>query len=175
VILKPWPFQVECKDAIWSAIAEGYQRFIGGVLPTGSGKTVVFSWLAYEARAKGFRVLILVERDELVNQTVRKLHSVAPDLIIGVYRGARKELHGDITVASKQTLCLPANLEKISPDRWNFIIVDECHHAAAEGYQRILKYFGGWRFKRSIVPVDFDCIRRRSSHIRHRVHGNPFP
>lgn len=153
MILKPWDFQLECLDAIWSAIAEGYQRF-PVVLPTGSGKTVIFAHLSDQAhKSSQFRVLILVERDELVKQTVRALHSVAPDLVIGVIKGARKEFHGDVTVASKQTLERPATLNSIDQDQWNFIIVDECHHVAAEGYQRILKYFGAFNIDRDTAPL----------------------
>lgn len=154
MILRPWDFQLECLDATWSAVDEGYQRF-PVVLPTGSGKTVIFAHLANEAhhgvRSHRYRVLILVERDELVNQTVRKLHSIAPDLTIGVIKGARKEFHGDVTVASVQTLSRQPTLDKISPERWNFIIVDECHHVAADSYQRILRHFGAWH-------VDFESI-----------------
>jgi superfamily II DNA or RNA helicase len=163
VILPLWPFQQECVDSIWSAIDEGYQRF-AVVLPTGSGKTTVFTHLSVQALAKRFRVLILVDRDELVKQTVTSFHSVAPDVRVGVFKGSRKELDAPVTIASVQTLSRENNLHTIDPDRWNLIIVDECHGSAADGYQRILRYFGAWLDRSASVPVSMGT---RHSTINH--------
>jgi superfamily II DNA or RNA helicase len=157
MILKPWPFQTECLEAIWSAIELGYQRF-AVVLPTGSGKTTVFTHLSVQALAKNFRVLILVDRDELVKQTVRQFHSIAPDIEVGVYKGSRKETGCPVTIASVQTLGRENNLHTIDPDRWNFIIVDECHGAAADGYQRILHYFGAWNATHLFYPKTGETV-----------------
>lgn len=142
-LLKLRDYQEECKSAIWEAVEAGVQRF-AVVLPTGAGKTVVFAHLINEAIAKGFRVLVLVNRDELVNQTKRQVHSAAPELTIGVIKAARNETGQDVTIASVQTLGRVNRLHALSPEDFDFIIVDECHHIAADSYQRIIKYFGGY-------------------------------
>jgi superfamily II DNA or RNA helicase len=142
-LLKLRDYQEECKSAIWEAVARGVQRF-AVVLPTGAGKTVVFAHLINEAIAKGFRVLVLVNRDELVNQTVRQVHSAGPELTIGVVKAARNEIGRNVTVASVQTLGRVNRLEQFEIDAFDFIIVDECHHIAADSYQRIIRYFGGY-------------------------------
>jgi superfamily II DNA or RNA helicase len=136
-------YQTECIDAIWSAIEEGLQRF-AVVLPTGSGKTVIFSNLVLQALSQGRRTLILVNRDELVRQTVRQLHGVDPGMDVGVIKAKENTIGRDVTVASVQTLGRMARLEQYGKLTFDFIIVDECHHAAAESYQRIIRYFGAF-------------------------------
>lgn len=144
--LKLRDYQAECTEAIWDAIARKVQRF-AIVLPTGAGKTVVFAHLILTAREKGHRILVLVNRNELVDQTMRQVHSAAPDLTIGVVKASRNEIGMDVTVASVQTLGRQNRLETFDPTAFDFIIVDECHHIAAESYQRIIRYFGGYAYK----------------------------
>jgi superfamily II DNA or RNA helicase len=104
--------------------------------------TVIFSHLAktWNATRPG-KVVILVHRDELVNQTVDKLHAVAPMLTAGVVKGSRNEIDADVIVASVQTLTKPARLFPLL-DKVGLVIVDECHHAAAATYRRVLEEFG---------------------------------
>lgn len=142
-LLKLRDYQEECKTAIWDAVTRGVQRF-AVVLPTGAGKTVVFAHLINEAIAKGYRVLVLVNRDELVNQTKRQVHSAAPDLTIGIVKAAKNETGRNVTIASVQTLGRESRLHQFNADAFDFIIVDECHHIAADSYQRIIRYFGGY-------------------------------
>lgn len=118
------------------------------VLPTGAGKTVIFSHLArrwvqdHTGLGRGPRkVVILVHRDELVTQTVNKLHAVAPVLAVGVVKGTRNELDADVIVASVQTLRKPARLFPLL-GKVGLVIVDECHHATAVSYRTIMEDLG---------------------------------
>lgn len=112
------------------------------VLPTGAGKTVIFSWLAVDWLQRNRpQVVILVHRDELVNQTVAKLGLVAPDLKVGVVKGTRNEILMPVIVASVQTLTKPARLDQLR-NRVSLVIVDECHHAPAASYRRIMEELG---------------------------------
>lgn len=129
------------------------QRF-AYVLPMGAGKTVIFSWLArfwienwhtcigYPARQLPARVCILVDRDELVDQTLDKLHQVAPHLEVGVVKAGRNELDSQIIVASVQTLRIDRRLAQMPPV--GLVIVDECDLAAAPGYVKVMERLGCW-------------------------------
>lgn len=153
--LRPRAYQSAILDKIDGELyADQYQR-MAIVMPTGSGKTVIFTWLArwwneswharigYPARRLPARVLILVDRDELVDQTLDKLHQVAPHLEIGVVKAERNELDSQIIVGSVQTLRRVNRLSQL-PDI-GLVIVDECDLAAAPGYIRILTGVGCFR------------------------------
>lgn len=113
------------------------------VLPTGSGKTVIFSHLAdiwHNAAQQRQRVVILVHRDELVNQTVSKLTMIAPELKIGIVKADRNDVLADVVVASIQTLRKPERMNAIK--NVGLVIVDECHHAAADSYVSVMAHYG---------------------------------
>ena len=126
------PYQ---KDGIRACIESYRKGDTSGllVLPTGAGKTIVFSSLI--ARSRG-RVLVLVHRDELVRQSVEKLRSVNSGLDIGVVQAQRNEHDRRIVVASIQTLCRPNRLRQVTPD-FTLVVTDEAHHATAASYRRI--------------------------------------
>jgi superfamily II DNA or RNA helicase len=144
--LKMRDYQRETIDALYAGWVAG-ARSLAVQLPTGTGKTVIFAHLAKEWAADltlnqmSPRVLVLVHRDELVRQAVDKLHSVAPDLKVGVVKAARNEITSDVVVASVQTLGRVARLQQIEPFVFGLVIVDEAHHATAVSYRRILDWF----------------------------------
>ena len=74
--LTPRPYQYEAVAALLAATARGVHRPLL-VLPTGTGKTIVFALLVQRRRG---RSLILAHRDELIQQAVDKLHLVDPSL-----------------------------------------------------------------------------------------------
>ena len=90
------PYQQEALTAIEAAWLRGVRRQIVS-LPTGSGKTVIFSHLITERRG---RALVLVHRDELIHQTLDKLSMIARGaaLDIGVVKAERDEHGGDVVV-----------------------------------------------------------------------------
>ncbi len=100
------PYQAEAVAAIEAAAREGVQRPLVA-LPTGTGKTVVF---AEVARRRGGRALVLVHRDELLEQAVEKFAAVAPELRVGRVKAAADEVGAPVVVASVQTLARPARL-----------------------------------------------------------------
>lgn len=155
------------EDAIAATLAS-YSRLAplkrpAVVLPTGAGKTVIFSHLAktWNATRDG-KIVILVHRDELVTQAVDKLRKAAPMLTAGVVKGARNELDTDVIVASVQTLAKPARLFPLL-DKVGLVIVDECHHAAATSYMTILEEFGCFRTDGTgAVAVGFTATMSRA-------------
>jgi superfamily II DNA or RNA helicase len=119
-------------------------RRVAAVLPTGAGKTVVFSHLSsgYVADNPGRRVLILAHTDELVSQAVKKLRDVAPHLRVGVVKASRNDVRAQVIVASVQSLRSEKRRKQIR--NVGLVIVDECHHAVAGTYLKILEHYGAF-------------------------------
>lgn len=137
------PYQTEALSAIDAEFDRGVQR-TAVVMATGLGKTVIFSnFITIEVDA-GRAPIVLVHRDELVQQAVAKLHAIAPHLKVGVVKAERNEFgpEFDAVVASVQTVGRESRLNQIHPDRFDRVIVDECHHAAARTYVETMEYFG---------------------------------
>jgi superfamily II DNA or RNA helicase len=141
------PYQRECIDAIRAAWADGMQR-PAVVLATGMGKTVIFSRMAAEhVAAEGTRVVILVHRDELADQTLSKLKQTEPGLFTGKVKAEADNVAADVMVCSVQTLAREARFNRLVDSqekcgRIGLVIVDECHHAAAVSYRNILAGLG---------------------------------
>ncbi len=113
------------------------------VLPTGTGKTIVFANVAATEDASGKRTLILAHRDELIRQAADKLR-LATGLACATEKAEETAVESlyRITVGSVQTLTRQARLDRYRPDDYDTIIVDEAHHALSDSYQRVLDYFG---------------------------------
>jgi ATP-dependent helicase IRC3 len=132
-------YQEEAIEAIINAEMDGITRPLVA-LPTGTGKTVVFSHLIDQRPG---RALVLAHRDELIRQAVDKLLLVNPDFEIGVVKAEQNEVSAPVVVASVQTLCRQNRLDQLAPD-FASVIVDEAHHAVADSYQRILERIGSF-------------------------------
>ena len=134
-------YQKESIDSVLNEWNQGRKRTLL-VLPTGCGKTVVFTKLAEEMVKQGKRVLILAHRTELLEQASDKLYKItglktslekADSTAIGSwYR---------VTVGSVQTLQRDKRLNQFPKDYWDVIIVDEAHHILSDGYMKVMEYF----------------------------------
>lgn len=136
-------YQREAIDAVFEAWSDGMRR-PAVVLPTGGGKTVIFSHLTseYAARNKGQRAVILVHRDELADQALAKLKDVAPHLSSGKIKAEFNDVHAQVMVCSVQTLARERRLHDLLASQRLFgdiglVITDECHHGAAPTYTKI--------------------------------------
>jgi superfamily II DNA or RNA helicase len=156
--LTPRPYQYEAVAALLAATARGVQRPLL-VLPTGTGKTIVFALLVQRHRG---RSLILAHRDELIQQAVDKLRLVDPTLPLGVVQAARDEHTAPTVVASVQTLSRRARLIRLVPD-FQTVVIDEAHHAPAPTYRRILEYCRAWRADGPLV-VGVTATPERGDH-----------
>jgi len=135
------PYQNEAKDAIFREWNENRSRTLL-VLPTGTGKTIVFAKLIEDCVRAGERVLILAHRGELLQQATDKL-SQATGLICAIEKADSTCLDSflRVVVGSVQSLQRPKRLEQFPKDFFDVIIVDEAHHVLADGYQRVLDHF----------------------------------
>lgn len=106
------------------------------VLATGLGKT----WLSAFDSVDFDRVLFVAHREEILTQAMHTFRRIRPQARFGRYTGQVKE-DGDIVFASIQTLGRRAHLERYATDAFDYIIVDEFHHAAASSYRALLEHF----------------------------------
>lgn len=134
----PTTVQIEALFALRATRDEGFRRGLV-VLATGLGKT----WLAaFDAKQLGARrVLFVAHREEILNQAAETFLRIRPDARVGFYAGQTRDSEADILCASIQTLGKEAHLERYSPEHFDYIVVDEFHHAAAPTYRRLLAYF----------------------------------
>lgn len=130
------PYQEECVDSVLNNWKE-YQKVLA-VLPTGAGKTIIFSKVT--ERSLPGRTLILAHREELIEQAVSKIKSTT-GISAQVEKAERKAgRNADVVVASVQTL-QGDRLEGWPQDHFSRIVVDEAHHALSDTYRRILEHF----------------------------------
>lgn len=109
------------------------------VLATGLGKT----WLAaFDCDRPEFRrVLFVAHREEILDQAVQVFRRIRPTSRIGRVANERREIDADLVFASVQTLGRIPHLSRFRPDDFDYIVIDEFHHAAASTYRRVIDYF----------------------------------
>jgi superfamily II DNA or RNA helicase len=135
-------YQHQARDALHNGYAKGLHR-PGVQLPTGTGKTVVIGDISNKviASARHSRVNILLHRDTLVEQTIRKLLSagIDPD-DIGVVKANRHEVHKRCLVVSVHSL---RNAERMkSVPKPQLTIVDEAHVSVSKTYRDLYDWLG---------------------------------
>lgn len=135
------PYQAQAKDAVLSEWNKGYRKTLL-VLPTGTGKTVVFSKVVENQVNQGGRALILAHRGELLTQAADKLRA-ACGMDCALEKAEFTSLGSPlrITVGSVQSLAQPKRLERFPHDYFTDIVVDEAHHCLSDSYQRVLDHF----------------------------------
>lgn len=142
-MLTPRIYQTEAVDAVIRALSAG-QRRPAVVLPTGAGKTFVFSLLAKQSRERGLpwgrgRILVLAHRTELIEQAYEDIRQCAPELRVGIVKAERNEVLADVVVASVATLKSVRRLGALRDV--SLIVIDECHHATADTYRSIVAHY----------------------------------
>ncbi len=134
------PYQEEAIAAVRGEFMAGRKSTLL-VLPTGTGKTIVFGSIVRRVIGKGGRALVLAHRGELIDQAVGKLDMLGVE--VGVEKAehrARALFDPDAVVATVQSL-QRQRLESWPADYFRLIITDEAHHATADSYQRVYRHF----------------------------------
>ncbi|MFP2907322.1 DEAD/DEAH box helicase family protein [Pyxidicoccus sp. 3LFB2] len=138
---EPHALQQQALEALARGRREGRRRALV-VLATGLGKTLLAA-LDVEAFGKELerppRVLFLAHREELLVQAAETFRRQLPGLRFGWCVGERSQLTGDVVFASVQKLSRPEGLQRLRETAaFDYVIVDEVHHAAAASYRSIL-------------------------------------
>ncbi len=135
---EPTSVQIEALDELGRTRAAGFRRGLV-VLATGLGKT----WLAaFDAVRMGARrVLFVAHREEILSQAAQTFIRIRPKSRVGLYMGQSHDAEVDVLCASAQTLARAAHLERFSPQHFDYVVIDEFHHAAAATYRRLLGHF----------------------------------
>lgn len=161
-------YQLDAVKSTLEAIDRGVKR-PAVVLATGGGKTVVMSHLIPRLKSfnKGDKVLVLAHKQELVRQAAHTIHSMNPDLRVTIdMLTSRPDLEGiDVIIGSVPTLVYKTRLDRYNPNEFKAIILDECHHATAHSWMKILNHFGALDEDPKICVIGFTATLDRSDGI----------
>jgi superfamily II DNA or RNA helicase len=137
------PYQDEAVKSIDDALERSDSTLC--VMPTGTGKTVVFSHVIKMYRDLARRVVVLAHRDELIRQAAAKILTITgkepqiekADEVANPAAG--------IVVSSIQTQISRRNdryrMEKFDPHRVGLVVIDEAHHACAASYRKVINHY----------------------------------
>jgi superfamily II DNA or RNA helicase/SOS-response transcriptional repressor LexA len=139
-LLPPEPnaIQKEALKALRQSRDDGYKRGLV-VMATGLGKT----WLAAfdSVQLQSEKVLFVAHREEILAQAEQTFVRIRPEDKVARYTGLEHQLSADMLFASIQTLGKAHHLKKFSADHFDYIVVDEFHHASAPTYRQLLIHF----------------------------------
>ncbi|MGI6362921.1 MAG: DEAD/DEAH box helicase family protein [Bacillota bacterium] len=133
---EPTGAQIEALYQLRKAREEGIDKGLV-VAATGVGKTYLSAFDSQEY----IKILYVAHREEILRQAAETFATVRPRAKIGFYFGQQKDENADILFATVQTLAREPHLQAFSPDSFDYIIVDEFHHAAADSYVKVINYF----------------------------------
>ena len=103
---------------------------------TGTGKTVT---AVSDAKRLGERTLFLAHTKELITQAQDTFNEIWDKADAGLYVAEQKDKDAYVVCSSIQSIS--RNLEEFKPNDFGYVIIDECHHGAADTYRKVLSYF----------------------------------
>jgi superfamily II DNA or RNA helicase len=133
---EPHGIQLQALDALKSTREEGNHAGLV-VLATGLGKT----WLSAFDSSGFQRVLFVAHREEILEQALRTFRRIRPKASLGRFMGQQRDADAEILFASVQTLSRSEHLSRFAADHFDYIVVDEFHHAESRTYRRIIEHF----------------------------------
>lgn len=129
--------QIEALAALEETRSQGADKALVQAA-TGVGKTYLAAFDSREYK----RVLFVAHRQEILHQAARTFQNVRPESSIGFFSQEEKNTDADLIFASVQTLGKEKYLfEYFSPKDFDYIVIDEFHHAVTDCYARIVRYF----------------------------------
>lgn len=142
--VRPYPYQQEILDNLEAERdVYGHNKNLV-VASTGVGKTVIaaFDFRRFREKYPQARLLFIAHRKEILEQSIQKFREVLNDFNFGdLYVEGNIPTQVDHLFMSIQSFVSSDFLKKTTEDFYDFIIVDEFHHAAAKSYQGLLSYY----------------------------------
>jgi superfamily II DNA or RNA helicase len=127
------PYQIECKRAIKTNYDKGVTKQLI-VAATGVGKRLMALDLAKHFK----RTLFIAHREELIQQAYEEIDQIWP-MQVGIVKGPLFEIDKRVVVASVQTLY--NRLDRIDPNTFDLVIVDEAHHYVSPTFLKSVRHF----------------------------------
>lgn len=109
------------------------------IAATGTGKTYLSIFDVKQSNPK--RVLYVAHRDMILHKAESSYKNLLPHIKTGFLNGNQKDFHSDYLFASIYTLAKDETLTHFSREAFDYIIIDEVHHAGASSYQKVINYF----------------------------------
>lgn len=142
--IKPYTYQQEILDNIDSE-RKNFNRYKNLVVaPTGVGKTIIsaFDYKRFKKENDSSKILFIAHREEILKKSRDTFRVVLNDMNFGeLLVGNNKPEKIDNLFISIQSLNSSKLLERVTPEYYDYIVIDEVHHGAAPSYQRIFEYF----------------------------------
>jgi len=164
-----YPFQKEAKEAVLRHWEKGEKAALVS-MPTGSGKTIVFSDILRSTLGENHeRGFVLVHRDELLRQAIEKLKIVWPGVSLSTVEAGSTDYSGQVTVGSVMSVI--RRLERLPA--MNTVVTDEAHHAPAKSWLAIYKQLDQLNPDWHHLGVTATPIRARGASELHAIFGRP--
>lgn len=109
------------------------------IAATGTGKTYLSIFDVNQVKPK--KVLYVAHRDMILDKSEKSFKNIFPNIKTGFLNGNQKDVKSDYLFASVFTLAKEETLKSFKKDEFDYIIVDEVHHAGAESYKKVIDYF----------------------------------
>ena len=142
--IKPFPYQFEIleKLEVERAVHNRYRNLL--VAATGTGKTVIaaFDYKRFRQEKKSAKLLFLAHRKEILTQSMSKFQGILKDNNFGeLWVDGMVPNNFEFVFASVQSVNNHLSNLQLSPEFYDFIVIDECHHQTANSYRAVLNYF----------------------------------
>ncbi len=134
----PNAMQKEAMAALHN-LREEHQNRALLIAATGTGKTYLSIFDVNQVQPK--KVLYVAHRDMILDKSEKSFKNILSNIQTGFLNGNKKDINADYLFASVFTLAKEETLKSFRKDEFDYIIVDEVHHAGADSYRKIIDYF----------------------------------
>lgn len=134
--IKPNKFQIEALENLKKLRNSNHNKALI-IAATGIGKTFLSAFDVKQFQSN--KTLFVVHREEILLKSLDTFKKVIDNKSMSIFKGKDKEIKSDIIFASQQTL--HRNLDLFKEGEFDYIIIDEAHHATANTYLKIINYF----------------------------------
>ena len=138
--IQPNAMQVEALMNLAQLRRQGESRAII-ISATGTGKTYLSAFDVRQVKPR--RMLYIAQQEQILKKAEESFQRVlgCPANELGLFSGSSKESDRKYVFATVQTMSRPETLARFAKDEFDYILVDEVHHAAADSYKRIIDHF----------------------------------